>query len=121
MDLVEKLLRIPERENAGARSSNRFSFQQVWAFDYMLKIIEYDINFILFMEFHDDVIVLSESEQHQYLDFFQSFTACEGLRTVRIIYLSSPVKAPVAFTMVAPRCRSFWIKSQIHVALEVTT
>lgn len=52
---------------------------------------------------------------------FRSFTACEGLRTVRIIYLSSPVKAPVAFTMVAPRCRSFWIKSQIHVALEVTT
>lgn len=51
----------------------------------------------------------------------EGFTACEGLRTVRIIYLSSPVKAPVAFTMVAPRCRSFWIKSQIHVALEVTT
>lgn len=25
---------------------------------------------------------------------FRSFTACEGLRTVRIIYLSSPVKAP---------------------------
>ena len=39
MDLAQKLLAVPERENAGARSSNRFSFQQVWAFDYMLKIL----------------------------------------------------------------------------------
>ena len=38
MDLTEKLLKIPERENAGARSSNRFTFQQVWAFDYILPI-----------------------------------------------------------------------------------
>ena len=87
MDLVEKLLRIPERENAGARSSNRFSFQQVWAFDYMLKIIEYDINFILFMEFHDDVIVLSESEQHQYLDFFQIKTDAKDSRYITPSFL----------------------------------
>ena len=56
MDLAEKLLSVPERENAGARSSNRFTFQQVWAFDYMLKVIESDADFILFMEFHDEII-----------------------------------------------------------------
>lgn len=71
MDLAEKLLKIPERENAGARSSNRFSFQQVWAFDYMLKIIDADSDFFLFMEFHDDIIVLSKTEQEEYIEFFQ--------------------------------------------------
>ena len=49
MDLTEKLLKIPERENAGARSSNRFTFQQVWAFDYMLKVVEEDRDFVLFL------------------------------------------------------------------------
>ncbi len=29
MDLAEKLLSVPERENAGARTSNRFSFSNV--------------------------------------------------------------------------------------------
>lgn len=71
MDLAEKLLKIPERENAGARSSNRFSFQQVWAFDYMLKIIDADSDFFLFMEFHDDIIVLSKTEQEEYIEFFK--------------------------------------------------
>lgn len=71
MDLAQKLLAVPERENAGARSSNRFSFQQVWAFDYMLKIIESNIDFVLFMEFHDDIIVLNRCEQEEYVEFFQ--------------------------------------------------
>ena len=71
MDLAEKLLKIPERENAGARSSNRFSFQQVWAFDYMLKIIDADSDFFLFMEFHDDIIVINRLEREEYVEFFQ--------------------------------------------------
>ena len=71
MDLTEKLLKIPERENAGARSSNRFSFQQVWAFDYMLKVVEENRDFVLFMEFHDDIIVLSKTDKDEYIEFFQ--------------------------------------------------
>ena len=71
MDLTEKLLKIPERENAGARSSNRFTFQQVWAFDYMLKVVEEDRDFVLFMEFHDDIIVLSKTDKDEYIEFFQ--------------------------------------------------
>ena len=82
MDLAEKLLKIPERENAGARSSNRFSFQQVWAFDYMLKIIDADSDFFLFMEFHDDIIVLSKTEQEEYIEFFQIKTDDKDSRYV---------------------------------------
>ena len=70
MDLTEKLLKIPERENAGARSSNRFTFQQVWAFDYMLKVVEEDRDFVLFMEFHDDIIVLSKTDKDEYYTSF---------------------------------------------------
>lgn len=42
MELAERLLSVPERENAGARSSNRFTYQQVWAFDYIQYNTYYD-------------------------------------------------------------------------------
>lgn len=88
MDLAEKLLKIPERENAGARSSNRFSFQQVWAFDYMLKVVEADTDFILFMEFHDDIIVLSRTEQDEYVEFFQIKTDDKDSRYITPTFIT---------------------------------
>lgn len=88
MDLAQKLLAVPERENAGARSSNRFSFQQVWAFDYMLKIIESDIDFVLFMEFHDDIIVLNRCEQEEYVDFFQIKTDDKDSRYITSSFIT---------------------------------
>lgn len=45
-DLITKLLNEPQRENAGARSANRFTFQQVWAFNYMLDVMDSKMDFI---------------------------------------------------------------------------
>lgn len=88
MDLAEKLLSVPERENAGARSSNRFTFQQVWAFDYMLKIIDSNMDFVLFMEFHDDVIVLKRLENEEYIDFFQIKTDAKDSRYIKSSFIT---------------------------------
>ena len=70
-ELAVKLLDVPQRENAGARSANRFTYQQVWAFDYMLNIIDSNKDFILFMEFHDDVIVLDRTSNPELVEFYQ--------------------------------------------------
>ncbi len=70
-ELVAKLLSVPQRENAGARSSNRFTYQQVWAFDYMLNIMDSNKDFILFMEFHDDVIVVDRTSNPELVEFYQ--------------------------------------------------
>lgn len=88
MDLAEKLLSVPERENAGARSSNRFTFQQVWAFDYMLKIIDSNMDFVLFMEFHDDVIVLNRLENEDYIEFFQIKTDAKDSRYIKSSFIT---------------------------------
>lgn len=88
MDLAEKLLSVPERENAGARSSNRFTFQQVWAFDYMLKVIESDADFILFMEFHDDIIVINRLEREEYVEFFQIKTDEKDSRYITTSFIT---------------------------------
>lgn len=52
---------------------------------------------------------------------FLSFTAWDGLKTVRIMYLLSPVNEPLAFTIVAPRTRFFSIKLHIGLGSEQTT
>lgn len=70
-ELAVKLLSIPQRENAGARSSNRFTYQQVWAFDYMLKVMDSNKEFILFMEFHDDIIILDRTSNPELVEFYQ--------------------------------------------------
>lgn len=88
MDLAEKLLSVPVRENAGARSSNRFTFQQVWAFDYMLKVIDSDMDFVLFMEFHDDVIVLNRLEDEEYIEFFQIKTDAKDSRYITTSFIT---------------------------------
>ena len=71
MELVDKLLAVKERENAGSRTSNRYSYQQVWAFNHILKLLKEKKSFILFMEFHDDVIVLESLSKASGIDFYQ--------------------------------------------------
>jgi hypothetical protein len=69
MDLSEKLISVPKRENAGGRTANRYSYQQVWAFNHILDLMLEDKDFMLIMEFHDDVIVVNSSRNPQYIDF----------------------------------------------------
>lgn len=71
MNLTEKLLSVPQRENAGARTSNRYTYQHVWAFDHMLNLISQADDFVLFMEFHDDVIVIDSATDPKFIDFYQ--------------------------------------------------
>lgn len=71
LNLTEKLLATPLRENAGSRSSNRFDYQQVWAFNRILEMIEQDKEFLLLMELHDDVIVLDTVSEPESIDFYQ--------------------------------------------------
>ncbi len=71
MSIINKILTVPQRENAGSRTSNRFNYQQVWAFNRMLELLKQDKNFILLMEFHDDIIILDCSTENEMIDFYQ--------------------------------------------------
>lgn len=71
MDLAEKILSVPQRENAGSRTSNRYSYQHIWAFNHMLSLIDSDKDFMLLMEFHDDIFILDSSESPQFINFYQ--------------------------------------------------
>lgn len=105
MELTEKLLRVPQRENAGARSANRFSYQQVWAFNYMLEIMDSESDFILFMEFHDDIIILEKSISPEVIDFYQIKTDDKPSRYLTASFITKnankyPEKMSIAQKMI---------------------
>lgn len=87
LELANKLLGVPQRENAGARSSNRFTYQQVWAFDYMLEVMNSGFEFILFMEFHDDIIVLDRTSSPQMVEFYQIKTDDKDSRHITSAFI----------------------------------
>lgn len=72
MELKDKLISVPGRENAGSRSSNRFSYQQVWAFDHILDLLSAETDFMLIMEFHEDIFVLNSADNPKKIDFSAS-------------------------------------------------
>lgn len=92
LDLTEKLLAIPQRENAGSRSSNRFDYQQVWAFNRMLDMLKEDKDFLLFMELHDDVIVLESTSESELIDFYQIKTDDKASRYIKTSFLTKDAK-----------------------------
>lgn len=71
MNLKAKIVETEKREIAGARSSNRFSYQFHWAFLKILEMFENENDFMLIMEHHDDIIVLDNSVDPKWIDFYQ--------------------------------------------------
>lgn len=71
MNLKEKLITTEKREISGPRSSNRFVYQHYWALYKILEIFETNSDFMLIMEYFDDVIILDSSIDPKYIDFYQ--------------------------------------------------
>lgn len=92
MSLTDKLLAVPQRENAGSRTANRFNYQQVWAFNHMLEMLEKGIEFILFMEFHDDIIIIDNSSNLQLIDFYQIKTDNKASRYITTSFITRNAK-----------------------------
>lgn len=71
MQLKDKLINTPRREEAGSRTSNRYSFQHSWAMQKLLELVATENDFVLVMEFFDDVIILDSSSEPKMIDFYQ--------------------------------------------------
>lgn len=104
-ELAKKLLNVPQRENAGARSSNRFTYQHVWAFDYLLKVMNSNKDFILFMEFHDDIIVIERANNNEFVEFYQIKTDDKDSRFITASFITKnsnkyPDKMSIAQKMI---------------------
>lgn len=57
--------------NAGSRASDRFSYQVDWGMRKLLELEEKDEDYIMIMDYHDDIVICNSEKQQDFIDFFQ--------------------------------------------------
>lgn len=78
MDLAQALLAHRPRESSGSVSANRLAFQRTWALCHLFELHETDRDYVLILEFHDDVLVLDSATTPTRAEFFQVKTRRGG-------------------------------------------
>lgn len=71
MELYDKILNTPQRENNGAIAGNRFQYQYHWALIKLLRLFNEQDDFVLFLEFAEDIIILDSEDNPKEIDFYQ--------------------------------------------------
>ena len=77
-NLNDDLVKIPQSEVAGSRSSARFSYQKNWA---LAELIEYHMagkDYVFAFEFHDDILILDSDTHPSTIEFVQVKTKTTG-------------------------------------------
>jgi len=69
--LLDKFVKHPVRERGGSRASNRLTYQTNWAFCLLLDLYTQSNDFMLVLDYHDDVVVYDSSNGKESLKFFQ--------------------------------------------------
>lgn len=77
--LGQLLLSHRPRETGGGIASNRFAFQRTWALCHLLDLHRAPGDYVLIMEFHDDVLVIDSPSSPSTADFFQVKTRRDGM------------------------------------------
>lgn len=58
--LVNTLLQTTPRERFGSISGNRRDYQDSWAFCKLLELHQGDADYLLVLDFHEDVLVVTQ-------------------------------------------------------------
>ncbi len=75
MTIIEDLMKIPERENAGSKAYNAFDYQTAWGIIHLLKLHATADDYALAFEFHDDIAELDSANAPTNLRFYQVKTS----------------------------------------------
>lgn len=69
--LLEEMLKKPQRETAGADTNLRFDYQKNWAFCEMIKRHLEGADYLVAFEYHDDVVFMGPANEPQNVEFCQ--------------------------------------------------
>lgn len=70
-DLKEQLIVNRPANISGPRSANRFEYQKDWAICLLLTLYKEERDFLLILDYHDDIAVLDSESNPQYCSFYQ--------------------------------------------------
>lgn len=80
IDYMDKLKDsfVKPRDISGPRSSNRFDYQKDWAILKMMEMYEVEEDFLLVMDYYDDVVVYDSATDPENVSFFQIKTSSKN-------------------------------------------
>lgn len=78
MELRELITQKKPRENSGARSSNRFDFQQDWVICKLLELHRSSKDFLILLDYHEDVVVIDSEDNPEKMTFYQIKSKDDG-------------------------------------------
>lgn len=79
MVLRDLVIQNKPRETSGPRSANRFDYQKDWAILKLLELHQYQDDYLLVLDYHDDVMVLDSEDDPQSASFYQLKTKENGI------------------------------------------
>ncbi|MDP1422117.1 DUF4297 domain-containing protein [Peribacillus simplex] len=82
MTIMDKLVSVRPPENSGSRSSNRFTYQKDWALMKALELYEEQSDFLLVLDYHDDILILDSEYTPEKASFYQIKTRTNGSWTL---------------------------------------
>ncbi|MFD2209508.1 dsDNA nuclease domain-containing protein [Virgibacillus halophilus] len=69
---------VKPRDTSGPRSSNRFDYQKDWAILKMMEMYEVEEDFLLVMDYYDDVVVYDSATDLENISFSQIKTSSKN-------------------------------------------
>ena len=82
MSFAAKLISERPRETSGSTAANSFAFQLDWALCHLLDLHAADGDYVVIIDYHEDVLVLDSEADPQAAEFYQVKTKRSGNWTV---------------------------------------
>lgn len=71
MTLTNDFIKTIPRENSGSNTSNAYDFQKDWSLYFLLDCHERMSDYLLFLDYHDDIVLFDAEENPKSVEFFQ--------------------------------------------------
>jgi hypothetical protein len=75
---VQQMIEFAPDDNSGSSSSNRYAYQKNWALYKMLELEQLGRDYMIVMDYHDDVVIIDTSIEGDNIDFYQVKTKKEN-------------------------------------------
>lgn len=69
--LTKEFIKKPPRERAGSRTANAFDFQKNWALCLLLDCHENRSDYLIILDYHEDIVLFDEETNAKTAEFFQ--------------------------------------------------
>ena len=68
---VQQMIEFAPDDNSGSSSSNRFAYQKNWALYKMLELEQLGRDYMIVMDYHEDIVIIDASIEGNNIDFYQ--------------------------------------------------